>query len=122
MTFYTSYYANKLIKDYVGYGISNSCPVERVFALAVPSWQLVSAYKAGVGELHYRRVYLAQLDRVKDRLLAELAQVEHPAVFLCFEKPPKFCHRQVFAEWLVAQGFQVQELPYAKNSEKTQKG
>lgn len=109
---FTSYYANSKIKDYNCYSISNSSvgsPFQ--FPLAVPPWSLVEGYKSGViSEKEYKKSYWQLLSDKKEQIIEAVNACTKPAVFLCYEKLPKFCHRHIFSEWLNENGFTVKEL------------
>ena len=113
-TIFTSYYANKRIKDYNRYGISNICKVENDFYLASPGVDLYNRYRSGsIDEAEYEKIYLRLINISEDGILSYInCYVKHPAVFLCYEKLPKFCHRHIFAKWLRDRGFTVEELEY----------
>jgi hypothetical protein len=42
-------------------------------------------------------------------------------VLLCWEKPPKDCHRALVAEWLREAGFEVEEIPAEQPPKKVPK-
>ena len=110
---YTSYYgkAQKLDpKEYTFLQISNSkpswwnMPLNKIDEL-IPSWSLVSDYKAGkVTEEEYKKIYLRELSKktYKLDLLMEKIKKQLTAknvVLLCFEKEG-FCHRHIAGDYL----------------------
>ena len=113
---YTSYYGNPHLDPDKTFlvRISNSAPGEFplnfVLQEAIPAWEtIVSPYKEGtITEndfvIRYRRqieskmfIVLLTLDTILEQAKALGLQ---DIVFLCYEKPGRFCHRQIFAEWL----------------------
>ncbi len=87
-------------------GISNSKPkgIEwinhiRSYPPLCPGWKLVSKTKQGLitqdryVELYYEQV-LNKLDPSK--VYADLGE---DAILLCWEKPGRFCHRTIVAQW-----------------------
>ena len=107
---YTSYYANyKKYSDFYKISISRSAPDHsydlRLLDLA-PSSQLLKDYKNGVAnEEEYTRRYLSSLEDLKkrgylDRFVNSLNNHTQDVVLLCYEKPDKFCHRHILADYL----------------------
>lgn len=113
---YTSYYGNPHLDPDKAFlvRISNSAPREFplnfVLQEAIPSWEtIVGPYKDGIITesdfiIRYRRqieskmfIVLLALDTILEQTKALALQ---DIVFLCYEKPGRFCHRRVFAEWL----------------------
>lgn len=133
---YTSYYGNPhLDPDKVFLvRISNSAPGEFplnfTFQEAIPAWEtIVGPYKDGtITEndfvIRYRRqieskmfIILLALDTILEQAKALGLQ---DIVFLCYEKPGRFCHRRVFAKWLQEKtGETVEEYPNPSTFEPT---
>jgi uncharacterized protein (DUF488 family) len=70
------------------------------YKLLAPSWDLLKKYKNGeVSDEQYTEIYKRTvLDRLDpDAVYNELSA---DAVLLCWERPEKFCHRHLVAEWL----------------------
>lgn len=130
---YTSYFGNvpKLLNStpylnpkqttWAIYSIANSQPdwVKQyhfpVLRELVPTWNLVSNYKAGLIDEHgYKTQYvyeLASLPEEKLRKVKELFFRYHNPnlhlILLCWETPDKFCHRQILPEFFPQ--FQIKE-------------
>ena len=114
---YTGYYAN--IRKY----LQGGCALVGI-SIGTPKWlgdtsiitfmrQLAPApYMLGVEDVaEYTRLYrervLARLDyeaTMTDVERVALMAGKRKAVLLCFEKPPKFCHRSLVAEWINSHG------------------
>ena len=126
---YTSYFGNiKNIKenncrDTQLVSISNVkpywCP-EDVYDfgnILGPGESLLKRYKAGlVDEKQYEEEYLVKLNNNKELILKSIDELSslssNDIVFLCYEKPPKFCHRHIFANWLMKNGYyHIEEYP-----------
>lgn len=98
---YTSYYSNKALRSVVGgfrlIGISQRIPkwfTGEVFKTLAPSWTMIHMNNID----DYVRLYTSQI-------LARLNPHEpvnklDNAILLCWERPEKFCHRRLVAEWL----------------------
>lgn len=67
-------------------------------------------------DFHMKRI-LDQLD--PDSVIDEISSIVqwNPFVLLCYEKPPKYCHRSDVAKWLREAGYKVRECDF-KGSEK----
>lgn len=76
-----------------------------------PTWDLVNRYKSGkIDQRQYTKEYLALL-KANANIEKILKTFKHGAVFLCYEKPTDFCHRQIAAVWVHEQsGLYVPEL------------
>lgn len=111
---YTSYYANyRKFPGFITCSISRTIP--RGVSIGVemlplaPSENLLSLFKKGkVTTDRYKEIYLIQLeklhksgklDKVVD-VLTELNNSGKHIVLLCYEKPPKFCHRFILSDYL----------------------
>lgn len=113
---YTSYYGNPHLDPNKVFlvRISNSAPGEFplnfVLQEAIPAWEtIVSPYKDGtITENDFVIRYRRQIDSKTFTVLLALDTILEQAkalglqdiVFLCYEKPGRFCHRRIFAEWL----------------------
>lgn len=114
---YTGYYAN--IRKYVAggcalVGISVGTPSHlkgnadiawrRTLA---PTYPMIRIEDEAEYTRLYRRFILGRLDPMAEieavRSLARQRRLGR-AVLLCYEKPPKFCHRSLVAEWMNATG------------------
>lgn len=108
MKYYTSYYSkvaridtSKLLLVKISASAPDWFKKELYsFGEAVPSWQLITAYKTGnMTSMQYEDVYGKQLDDINinayknefERICAEKGY--EGVVFLCWEGPKKFCHR-----------------------------
>lgn len=113
MFFYTSYFGalRRLPKDFVPVAICGGMKFPwkglRYTKLA-PSLSIFSEWKASGDAERYTRRFkdeiLARLDpyQVKDELTALVGgdAKASAVVLMCYEKPPRFCHRHLVAEWL----------------------
>ena len=89
-----------------------------ILSSVVPPRLLVGKYKAGkVTPEKYRDVYMMQLHASKKRVL-EAAEFFDSinAVLLCYERPDEFCHRQLLAEFLREEGYDVKEMVFPGDS------
>lgn len=71
-------------------------------ALAPPA-EIVRRYKAGlIPEIGYTILYNTYLNHHLNRTPQEVADsLPDRSILLCYEKPPKFCHRYLAAKWLM---------------------
>ncbi len=113
---YTSYYGNPFLDPSKTFlvRISNSAPGEYpinwILQEAIPFWEtIVGPYKDGtITETDFVVRYKHMLDSKHFNIILNLDTIKERAkalgrediVFLCYEKPGKFCHRRVFALWL----------------------
>ena len=133
---YTSYYGNPHLDSDKAFlvQISNSAPggfpLNFVLQEAIPSWEtIVGPYKDGIiTENDFIIRYRQQLESKMFIVLLALDTIREQAkglglqeiVFLCYEKPGRFCHRRVFAEWLQEKtGETVEEYPNPSTFEPT---
>ena len=124
---YTGYYAN--IRKY----LQGGCALIGI-SIGTPKWlgdpsiitflrKLAPApYMLGIeDEAEYTRQFrervLGRLDygaTITDIERVALMAGKRKAVLLCYEKPPKFCHRSLVAEWISSHGeYAVTEYGYA---------
>ena len=112
----TSYYGNPYLDPNRQFlvRISNTAPdgfpLNYVFQDAVPTWEtIVGPCRGGlISEDEAGRRYRNLLDSKERHILRSLGDIRRRAaalgredvVFLCHEKPGRFCHRHVFADWL----------------------
>ena len=71
----------------------------------IPSIKLIKSYKSGlISDAEYIKSYTAQLDSHEYSIMQSLSDIlmhtESDIILLCYEKPGKFCHRHVLANWL----------------------
>lgn len=86
-----------------------------------PSYDILMEYKRDPNiERYTRRFQKEILDRldpeevVKDlNTLIKSDTHTFEAALMCYEKPTDFCHRQLVAEWLIKNNFEVEELSAA---------
>lgn len=118
--YYTSYFGkmNKIDRTkYVLASISRQKPYfcdEKVLDCSFlgPWKELLDGYKSGkVSEEEYTRQYLDNLSLCWPAWSNWfLANANRNIVFLCYEKPPKFCHRHLLADFLNEKGYACKEL------------
>lgn len=64
--------------------------------------------------LQYYRDILQNL--TPEKVAADLLHLAKPrtdVVLLCYEKPNRFCHRQIVADWLKTAGFSIEEINWS---------
>ena len=110
MKIFTSYYAINGNHPRAA-GISVSVPqgidVLRIRQLA-PDWSTLEHYKQDGDWEAYTKDYIQKLDALGfDKVLSLLKDGD---VLLCYEKPPKNCHRHLLADWLRSHGVGVEEI------------
>lgn len=111
MTYYTGYFAQ--LKKYEKAGLF---PVSialyhpiwftgvRISKFAPPS-RTLGKYKRGmITPQEYEKEYFESLDKENDHIIMTLHQLEvlskgKDIILLCYEKPTKFCHRHLFADY-----------------------
>jgi len=96
----TSYYQNTKLKSGKFYPVRISIGHPRfgtqpaaVLSEAAPTTEMLAKGYTDVE-------YMALLDSHADTIIKRLNAMPDNAVFLCFEKDAKQCHRSWFAEWL----------------------
>lgn len=105
----TSYFfSNKLTKEDNLVSISISPPkkiMEKlpniyIYSKLCPSWNLVQSYKLGkINEQRYVELYSSIiLNKLSARTVYD--ELRSDAILLCWERPEKFCHRHIVANWL----------------------
>jgi len=104
----TSYYFSKQLPEYKDrvVRISVSFPKNilwlkntRQYLPLCPSWDLVKLYKdKKISEFDYTRLYSIQLSKLNPNEIYQ--KLGENAILCCWEKPEKFCHRQIVAKWL----------------------
>lgn len=112
---YTSYFANlKKIQN------TEHKEYKRLFPISIALYQpkgltLNSIYLLAprrdmlkMTEENYRIEYQKILDSLKVEKVSEI--IGGNAVLLCWERPEKFCHRHLLAEWLNKNGYNCEEL------------
>ena len=106
---YTGYYG--LAHKYSGMGlklisISVSEPplmyIDGKIPSLCPDKQILFDYKNGnIDEIEYTSKYLDQLDRIGIReILRFIHKFGDDFVLLCWERPDKFCHRHILADYI----------------------
>ena len=81
-----------------------------------PSWSIYKEWKLLEDDnLYTLRFYEERLKPLDPQQvvtdLYNLANNNKDIVLLCYEKPLKFCHRHLVADWLSHRGFPCKELP-----------
>lgn len=82
-----------------------------------PSFDILAEYKQIGDEKRYIRRYSQEilgklrLSEVLDDLQL-LTPAHHSTVLLCYERPEKFCHRHLVADWFTQNGIPVSELTF----------
>ncbi len=103
----TSYYASKKIDPETMklVGISQSVPPFmrkkiRVYKPLCPPWSLIKSYKEGkiTIDQYKKEYYSTVLNKLNPKEVYE--ELGDDAVLLCWERPDKFCHRHIVAQWL----------------------
>lgn len=116
MTLHTSYYGNPFLDRNKIYSvrISNTAPggypIDHILQEVIPFWDtIVGPFKDGkITEKEFAIRYRRMLDSRESNIKMMLETLKRNArsleredmVFLCYEKPGRFCHRHVLAEWL----------------------
>lgn len=116
MKIYTTYFANlkKLPKNIVPIAISLSKPIPMTsYEKLYPTWNILNAYKNGGDEEKYIKEYtVIVLNRLNPNAVYEdLKRLSNgnDVALVCYERPEKFCHRHLVAEWMTANGYSVSE-------------
>ena len=110
MKVYTSYYAlNASHPRAVGISISmpKGVTIRQIKALA-PDWETLQKYKQTNDWDAYTHEYLDKLNKLGIENITRL--IHDGDVLLCYEKPPKNCHRHLLADWLRNYGIEVEEI------------
>jgi hypothetical protein len=104
----TSYYFSKYLPNFKDQivRISVSYPKNitwlkntRVYTPLCPNWDLVSSYKSGkITDLEYTNIYVVQLNQLDP--IKTYQELGENSILCCWEKPDKFCHRQIVTKWL----------------------
>ena len=99
----TSYFA-KSGYDPNGVSIAYSSPIwytGRRYTLLAPPHNLLQLYKNGkIDKDDYEEIYSRRvLWHLRPKHI--IVDLGEDAVLLCYEKPPKFCHRHIVAKWLM---------------------
>jgi hypothetical protein len=113
------FFSNKLNKEQRLISISTSIPknIKNILPNIItykplcPTWKMVQDYKKQIiSKEEYTRIYIGcfldNLDAAK--VYQELG---NDAILICWERPNKFCHRHIVAEWLSnSLNIQISEL------------
>ena len=114
----TSYFfSNKLSQNDILVSIAGLSPEDfrkkfpgyRVYKPLIPPKQLVLDYKSNkISVQEYTRIYKEQLNNLDPfKVYDELFN----AILLCWEKPGRFCHRRLVADWIYYNtGHKVSEI------------
>lgn len=129
----TSYFANhkNFPENSILVSIANSQPKNYFKCLklinAVPDWKtIVNPYKENkLSESDYKRLYLSYIEKVYPKseiFMTELNKTVNintedlnskTVILLCYEKPPKMCHRHILREYLNSlMNYKIEELNY----------
>lgn len=113
----TSYYGNPNLEEMHDLGIklvsiskSTPAPFDRKcthYNALKPSWELINHWKAHRDEEAYRKVYMAQLNKLDPKVVYEKL---NKSIMLCYERPGEFCHRRLVAEWLRKHDYKIEEI------------
>ena len=115
-TSYFAYFAKKVksgeVKPWEGVSIARKTPKGfpgKKCSVLAPGWELLSDYKTGkIDDAKYTERYKAEiLAKIPPENVAHALDGK---ILLCWEKPDKFCHRHIVAEWLREAGFDVDEV------------
>lgn len=108
----TSYFAK--YRGVNGVSIALKAPTGftgRQYKRLAPRWDLLSGYKNGtINNEQYEQIYKQTvLDKLNPQTV--YSDLGEDAVLLCWEKPEKFCHRHLVAEWLNEKlGLKIKEI------------
>ena len=81
----------------------------RVNPILAPTWAMINGIKNGtMSEAEYTSRYIAKLDELGEEYI--LRGLTDGDVLLCYERPERFCHRHILANWLNSKGHNVKEL------------
>lgn len=116
---YTTYFANlgKLPPDIVPISIARKNPIGwkgKNYKRLAPPYEILSWYKATGDESTYRRHYerdvLGRLDAGLCYIyLHETLAEGKDFALVCYERPEKFCHRHIVADWFKRNGYECEE-------------
>lgn len=102
---YTSYYSNirnlkNIVPIAISVGIPKYLPTILRYAPLAPTWKIVNLPDGEIYTAAYKSEILAHLDPQK--VLRDLAALAggRPFALMCYEKPPKFCHRHIASAWI----------------------
>lgn len=121
---YTSYFANlnKLPKDITPISICAKAPEwykGLKYKKLAPTYNILMKYKQDYDKNYYIEHYQKEvLDKLNPAdILHDLYRIVNPKNYtklphialICFEKPEDFCHRYLVANWLIDNGYKVEE-------------
>ena len=119
---YTSYFGNRTLTknsaNWSFFSIARGAPawfyhpyihLNALYNMVAPSAHLLRGYKDGtINEADYLLIYKEALNKLSvDDLLRFVYSRTSPntePVFLCWEKPPEFCHRYPFGGYISVNG------------------
>lgn len=109
------------------FSIARKCPVgwenspdHGLYKRLAPSYSILGKWQANRNEqLYSESFYKEVLNKLNPEML--VFQLEQMAKYrkckdialICYERPEKFCHRHLVAEWLRNNGFECEEFDYA---------
>lgn len=98
-------------------------PEHSYYEKLMPTYDILKNFKEKGDEEEYTKQYYS---KVLNRLDASMVvfQLEQMAMYrnckdvalICYERPEKFCHRHLVADWLNANGFTCKEYDYEKEN------
>lgn len=117
MKIYTSYFANlkNIPDDIIPISICRRSPKGYSgleYKILAPSSALLSEWHRNHNESNYRFKFAKQLVPLNaSNIVGVLNYISngHDIVLVCYERPEKFCHRHLVAEWLNKHGYDVKE-------------
>ena len=117
---YTSYFANlkNIPEDITPIAICRFPPKlwygQRSYALA-PTLKAMKDYQETGNVKLFRERYFENLNSLDPHVTARVLKMMNPdgcdkdIVLVCYEKPDKFCHRHLVAEWFNEHGIECKE-------------
>lgn len=116
---YTTYFGNlgHLPPEIVPIAICKKVPIgwrKKTYKRLAPPSDLLLDWQARHDEAAYREEYRRRvLDRIDPELcriyLTETLGEGHDVALVCYERPEKFCHRHLVAEWFREHGIACNE-------------
>ena len=116
---YTTYFAKleSLPSSIVPISIARRTPIGwrgKTYKRLAPSWPILQRYKVTGDETEYRVRYEKDVLGWQDPELCYIYLHEVLAegkdfALVCYERPEKFCHRHLVADWFTKHGHECQE-------------